>query len=183
MLRAPGLAPAGAKDVTTHSGGGPGPVTLSLVRAGAPTRALVGTPQTKEDTMPDKMYVCVAPIGVEAFDSKYKSTLPRLMKDKFERAINNSSKLTTKPPADKTAEGFYLDGNLSLKKTDKGIDGKMDMALASWPKKAIFGTATNKAFTDVPNPARIDGDVTALVDAIMDDVKAKVIKTLEGRVK
>src|SRR5437868_6815742 len=92
-----------------------------------------------------KKYVCVATFGVkEAFDNKYKSTLPKVMKAAAEKAINASSKLTTKPPADKTEEGFYVDGNLnSLTKTDNGkairLQAKVIAQLATWPKKSMFG--------------------------------------------
>ena len=134
--------------------------------------------------MSDKTYVCVDPIAIkDTFDSKYKSTLPKRVTAAFEKAIDRSSKLTTKPPADKKAEGFYLTGTLSLKKTDKGIEAKLSMVLASWPKKSIFGTANSEASTEVANPAKIDKDVDAVIDALLDDVLTKVVKEFEKRAK
>jgi hypothetical protein len=62
--------------------------------------------------MSDKTYVCVAPVVIkQAFDNKYKSTLPKRMGDSIAEAIDRSSKLTTEPPKDKKAEGFYLTGD------------------------------------------------------------------------
>src|SRR5206468_7298666 len=99
-----------------------------------------------EFPMPDKTYVCVDSITVkDTFDSKYKSTLPKRVTAAFEKAIDRSSKLTTKPPSDKKAEGFYLTGTLSLKKTDQGVEAKLSMVLATWPKKSIFGAANSEA--------------------------------------
>jgi hypothetical protein len=132
--------------------------------------------------MADKTYVCVAPLGVkEAFDNKYKSSLPKVMNASFAKAIDRSSKLTTKAPSDKKAEGFYLDGSLSLKRTDKGIDAELKMAIADWPKKSIFATASSKAGAQVGNPDKIDKDVDDVISALLDDVQSKVIKELEKR--
>jgi hypothetical protein len=134
--------------------------------------------------MADKTYVCVVPVGVkEAFDNKYKSSLPKRMNAALSKAIDGSSKLTTRPPTDKKADGFYLDGSLSLRKTDKGIEAELKMVLADWPKKSIFGTASSKASTQVANPDRIDKDVDAVIDALLDDVQDKVIKEFEKRAK
>jgi hypothetical protein len=134
--------------------------------------------------MPDKTYVCIVPVGVkDAFDNKYKSILPKRINEGLAKAVDRSSKLTTKPPADKKEEGFYLDGSLSLTRTDKGIEADLKMALASWPKKSIFGTASSKASTQVANPAKIDNDVNDVIDALVDEVQAKVIKEFEKRAK
>jgi hypothetical protein len=68
-----------------------------------------GTANPLEVAMPDKTYVCVAPVvAKEAFDHKYKSTLPKVVNAAIAKAIDGSSKLTTKPPADKKAEAFIL---------------------------------------------------------------------------
>jgi hypothetical protein len=134
--------------------------------------------------MSDKTYVCVPPVGVkETFDNKYKSTLPKMINAALAKAIDHSSKLTTKPPSDKKEEGFYLDGSLSLKRTAKGIEAELKMVMADWPKKSIFGTASSKAGTDVANPAKIDADVDAVIESLLDDVQAKVFKEFEKRAK
>jgi hypothetical protein len=130
--------------------------------------------------MADKTYVCVEDVAVkEVFDSKYKSTAPKRLKEALVIAINRSSKLTTKPPADKKEEGFYLSGGLTLKKTDKGIEGELKMAMATWPKKSIFATATNKASVEGDS----DKDVEAVLEALADGVRAKVLKEFENRAK
>jgi hypothetical protein len=134
-----------------------------------------------EVPMADKTFVFVAPVAVkEVFDSKYKSTAPKRLNEALAKAINRSSKLTTKPPADKKAEGFYLDGSLTLKKTDKGIEAELKMVMADWPKKSIFATASTKASVEGGDS---DKDVNALLDALVDGVQAKVLKEFENRVK
>jgi hypothetical protein len=131
--------------------------------------------------MSDKTYVNVAPVAVkEVFDSKYKATAPKRLNAALANAINHSSKLTTKPPADKKAEGFYLDGSLTLKKTAKGIEAELKMVLADWPKKSIFSTASTKALVEDGDS---DKDVDAALDALVDGVQAKVLKEFENRAK
>ena len=132
--------------------------------------------------MPDKSYVQVANIGVkEAFDNKYKSSLSGRIKEELTDAVNGSSKLTTKQPAKKDAEGVYLDGALSLKRTDKGLEAELNLQLATWPKKAIFGMAKSKAAVPVSNEARLDRDVNDLVDAVLEDASKKALKEFEKR--
>ena len=134
--------------------------------------------------MADKTYVEVDTIAIkEVFDGKYKSTLPKRMTAAIEKAMDRSSKLTTKPPADKKAEGFYLTGSLSLKKTDQGIEAKLSMVLANWPKKSMFAMPNFEASTKVANPAKIDKDVDAVLDALLDNAQTEVVKVLEKRVK
>ncbi|MEO8427091.1 MAG: hypothetical protein ABI651_08265 [Verrucomicrobiota bacterium] len=135
--------------------------------------------------MSDKTYVCVANIGVaDAFDKKYKSTLPKLIKATTENAINRSSKLTTKAPPDKNEKGFYLEGNLnSLMKTAKGnrivIGGKMTMQLATWPDKRIFATSNTGAKLETSESDNIDDAVEDAVKEILGDLLPKVIPVLE----
>jgi hypothetical protein len=132
--------------------------------------------------MADKTYVCVAPVAVkEAFDNKYKSTLPKLIRDGLGDAVDRSSKLTTKPPADKTAEGFYVAGEVWLTKTDKGIEAEASVVLADWPKKKMFSNKDSKASADVPNPAKIDQKVNEVIGAILEHLQANVVKELEKR--
>jgi hypothetical protein len=137
--------------------------------------------------MADKTYVDVDTIDVKdpksAFDGKYKSGLPKRMNAVFEKAINRSSKLTTKPPSDKKAEGFYLTGTLTLMKTDKSIEAKLSMVLATWPKKSMFGAANSEASTEVSNPDKIDKDVDAVIDALLDDAQTQVVKAFEKKAK
>ena len=134
--------------------------------------------------MPDKTYVNVDTIAIkDSFDAKYKSSLPKRIGTAFEKAIDRSSKLTTKEPSDKKAEGLYLTGSLSLKRTDKGVSAKLSMVLATWPKKSMFGTANSEASTEVGNPNKIDKDVDAVIDALLDDLQSKVVKEFEKRAK
>ena|ERR1043166_6920877 len=134
-----------------------------------------------------KKYVCVANFGVkEAFDNKYKSSLPKVMKAAAEKAINASSKLTTKPPADKKEEGFYLDGSLSsLSKTASGnainLEAKIMAALATWPKKAMFAFPSAESELQGADQKKLDRDVEDLIKGLMDGVMETAIKELEKR--
>jgi hypothetical protein len=135
--------------------------------------------------MAEKTYVEVATVNVkETFDNKFKAKLQKYLTEGIEEAVDKSSKLTTKPPKDKKAEGFYLAGSVSLKQTKKGIEAELSTALASWPGKSIFGTATSKASMEVDDPDNVsDKDVEALLDALLSSFKAKVIKELEKQAK
>ena len=133
-----------------------------------------------------KKYVYVANFGVkETFDNKYKSTMPKVMKSVAEKGVNASSKLTTKPPADKTEEGFYFDGSLSLSKTEKGsailLEAKIMAQLANWPKKSMFAFPSASAKIDGADAKKLDRDVEDLVRGLMDAVLEDSIKELEKR--
>jgi len=134
-----------------------------------------------------KKYVCVSNFGVkDAFDNKYKSSLPKVMKAAAEKAINASSKLTTKPPADKTEEGFYVDGNLnSLTKTENGkmigLQAKVMAQLATWPKKSMFAFPSAGAKIDGADEKKMDRDVEDLVTSLIEGVMETAIKELEKR--
>jgi hypothetical protein len=134
--------------------------------------------------MVDKTYVCVAPVAItDIFDSKYKSTLPKLIRDGLAHAIERSSTLTTKPPADKNTEGFYVGGEVSLTKTAQGVGAELSVVLADWPKKKMFSSKDSKANTEVSNPAKIDQRVNEVLAAVLEHVQAKVVKELEKRAK
>jgi hypothetical protein len=133
--------------------------------------------------MADPTYVFVGPVTMkDTFDAKYKPILTKRVSEALAKAIDRSSKLTTDAPGGKKdAEGLYIDGYLSLKRTDKGVTAELKMNLASWPKKVAFAFATSKSSTDVANPAKIDKDVDAIIADILKDVEAKVLKELEKK--
>lgn len=140
--------------------------------------------------MADKTYVCVSKIGVgNAFDNKYKTSLPPVIKATVEKAINASSSFTTKPPSDKSATGFLIDGNLTtLTRKDSGaaiaLKAEMSMQLAEWPKKSMFGFL--KGNGAIPNSSEkdLDGDVVELVKSVLQDLlDNKAIPALEARLK
>jgi hypothetical protein len=135
--------------------------------------------------MADKTYVCVAPVSIrEAFDNKFKSAATKLVNAALTKLIDGSSKLTTKPPADKNAEGFYLDGSLGLTKSDKEVEADIKMAMADWPKKSIFAVANSSASLEVDDPAKIDeDDVEAVIQGVIDEIESKVLKEFEKRAK
>jgi len=127
-----------------------------------------------------KTYVAVE-IGVkEAFDNKYKSTLPKTIKEAFEEAIEKSAILTTKA-SDKKGS-LALDGNLSLTKTEDGMAGKLSIAMSK--DRSIFATATSQTSFGEMDPAKIkSSDVDDLIEEILKDAKPKVIKALETKAK
>jgi hypothetical protein len=129
--------------------------------------------------MADKTYVAVS-IGVkEVFDNKYKASAEDIKKS-FTTAIDKSSKLTSKPPADKKAESLSIDGSLALTKTKKGIEGKISIAMAK--NRSIFGTANSQAPLPLDDPDKVtDRDVDDVVKALIKDVTPKVVKELEKK--
>ncbi len=130
--------------------------------------------------MPDKKYVECDRVTVKnAFDNKYKSSLPARIQNAVGAAIRASSKLTTKPPTDKAAKGLSIMGSVSLTKTDKGIEAEIEWTLSYWPKIKMFGRAHSTASTEVANPEKIDGEVDAVIDGLVDDFRGRVLKTLE----
>src|SRR5688572_3657638 len=136
----------------------------------------------------DKTYVKVATFGVtKPFDSKYASSLPKLMLKAAEAAIDKSRKLSTTPNEDKKAQAFYLDGNLtSLQKSVKGaetmLSAEISLQLADWPKKSMFGFASASAKMPAGNPSKLDDDVEYLVKDLVKSVMSdKVIKEFEKR--
>src|ERR1041384_284042 len=135
--------------------------------------------------MPEtKKYVNVGNFAVkDAFDNKYKSSLPKVMKAATEKAVNASSKLTAKPPSDKNTEGFYVDGTLtSLTKTAKGsmcvVEGEIKMLLATWPKKSMFAFPSASAKIEAGTSDKIDDVVSDLAKALVEAGLDKAIPEL-----
>ncbi len=125
-----------------------------------------------------KAYVHIEKVGVsETFDDKYKDTLPPIMVASLVAAVDGSAKLTTT----EAAKGFYLDGNLALKRTDIGVKASLTMQMATWPDKSMFGFPTGTVSVEVSNPKRIDGDVDAAVRALMVKIQATIIPEFERR--
>lgn len=140
--------------------------------------------------MADKTYVEVANIKVtDAFDKKYKTSLPAKIGAAVEKIINNSANYTTKQPSDKTATGFYIDGNvISIDKTDKGntsdLDVKVSMQIADWPKKAMFGFLKGGAKVPGASAKTMDADVAEGVTDIFEDLlKKKAFPAMDARAK
>jgi len=134
--------------------------------------------------MADKTYACIAGLTVrDTFDNKYKSSLPGMMKAAGEKAVNASSLLTTKRPVDKNAKGFSLGGGLSLKKTAKGAEAKVEILLYYWPKDAMFANVKGSGSVETGG-SDIDGAVEDLVQQVVEDaVKKKAVPELEKRVR
>jgi len=140
--------------------------------------------------MPPKelTYVHVAKFSVsKIFDEQYKAKLPELMRKTAAKQVEKSKLLTIKPPKDKKAPGFYLDGSLKLAMGEKGgkvlLAGEVKLVMATWPKKSMFAFPTGTAKI-VANPDDLEGDIRALVDALMTSVvKDQAVKEFEKRSK
>lgn len=138
--------------------------------------------------MADQTYVAIDKMGVkDAFDRKYKSSLPSVITAVAEKAVKKSSKLTTKKPKDKKTEGFYLGGGLvKLEKVKKGkgevLKAQVKMQLATWPKKSMFGFTTDNG--SYPFQAKsVDADVKFLVETVVGNAMKSAVKELEKRAK
>jgi len=132
--------------------------------------------------MADKTYVSVGAVEIEEiFDNKYKSTLPKLIQEALNTAIDRSSKLTTDTPDPKKVKGFYVAPGLRLAKTDQGIEGELKTVLGLWPSKQFFATKSSKAPIAVPNPAKLPKKVDELMAEILKHAQENVVKDLEGR--
>lgn len=135
----------------------------------------------------DQTYVHVQKFGVsKIFDNAFKAKVQTLMTKEATRWIEKSKFLTAK--GDKKQDGFYLDGSLQLLKGAAGgktmLAGKVDLQLATWPKKSMFAFPSGGAKVEVLDEAKIDRDVEDLVNALMESVMTKqVVKELETRAK
>ncbi len=131
--------------------------------------------------MADKTYVEVPNVNIkEIFDNKFKSKVQKDLTDGMNDAVDKSSKLTTKKPSDKKAEGFYLPASVALKLDDDLLTANLSTALASWPGKSIFGNATSKYGTSVNDADKVtDKDVDAVLEGLLKNFRDNVIKALE----
>ena len=126
--------------------------------------------------MADKTYVEIAPVTIkEIYDSNCKSAVAKQIDESFTKAIDKSSKLTTKT---KSKEGYFLSAAISIKQTKKGLEASLNMAIATLPGKSIKATASSNASVEVDGDPSRD-DLEALVDALLENVQSKTIKLLE----
>ena len=138
--------------------------------------------------MPENMTnVTIAKFAItKIFDNAYKAKAQTIMVKEATRWIEKSKLLSTK--GDKKEEGFYLDGGLTLLKGDSGgksvLAAKVELQLATWPKKSMFGFAKGGASVEVLNDAKVDRDIEDLLSSLFEDLMTKqVVKEFEGRAK
>jgi len=136
--------------------------------------------------MADKKYVYVETVSVtKIFDSKYKSKLQACIKNMMEKAINASSKLTTKPPADKKAGGYYASLNLvALEKEQKGnkinLNAEISKFIGTWPdKRLLTAKSSSSATLEGADPNKLDKEVERAVGDLMEAVADTVVNFLE----
>jgi hypothetical protein len=132
--------------------------------------------------MAKKSYVKVTTSVKPTGNLRPKSTLNNDLKRGMENAVNASSKLTTDRSAEKNVPSFAFDGTLHLKCVGKMLDGQLTTTLSQLPQGGVFATGHLMVGTEVRNPAKINDDFDFVVDEILKQFKAKVIKQFESRV-
>jgi hypothetical protein len=131
-----------------------------------------------------KTYVDIAKMSVkDAFDAKYKASLPKVMQKAAEAAVKKSSSLTLDTPKDKSATGFSIDGSLvsiGPDKAGKKLEGKFSAAISTWPGKSIKAMPSSNASMAIPGPDKIDaGDVEALAENLVESAMKEAVKYME----
>ena len=131
-----------------------------------------------------KTYVDIAKMSVkDAFDAKYKSSLPKVMQKAAEAAVKKSGSLTLDQPKEKGATGFSIDGSLvsiGPDKTGKKLEGKFSAAISTWPGKSIKAMPSSNASMAIPGPDKIDaGDVEALAENLVESAMKEAVKYME----
>ena len=132
----------------------------------------------------NKTYVDIAKMSVkDAFDAKYKSSLPKVMQKAAEKAVKASSQLTLDPPKEKGATGFSLDGSLvsiGPDKAGKKLEGKFSMAISTWPGKSIKALPSSNAALAIADASKVDAaDVEALAESLVESAMKEAVKYME----
>ena len=136
-----------------------------------------------------KAFVNVGGVKVkDAFDRKYKTSLPKILTAEATKVIKANSKLTTVKPREKGETGFDISGNItSIKREIKNnnliLESKVSMQISGWPKKSMFGFVEGKCkIMGDPNPKRLDKEVEFCAKTALNDLmKKKVIPTIVSR--
>lgn len=150
----------------------------------------------------DKVYVHVGKFGVKKIDDsipaqdKVKKVAVAAMLKATTKALEKSALLTTKPPKEKDAKAFYVDGSVvALGLVEKGgqkiMVCKVSFDAGDWNLKSKKGTMNmfpsggGKLPVDAPDDAgRVAGDVAFLLDSVTSDVITKqLLKPLETKAK
>jgi hypothetical protein len=132
--------------------------------------------------MADKAYVMVKIAKVEkAFDNKYKTSIPKVMKTAAEAAIKGSSAMTTAKPTDKDAKAYTLDMTVNaLNQTPAGLDAKLTLTVSE--DDHAFGFANASGKLPAGNAKSLDRDVEDLIKGIITDlVQGKVNDAVKGK--
>ena len=132
-----------------------------------------------------KTYVDIAKMSVkDAFDAKYKASLPKVMQKAAEAAVKKSSSLTLDTPKDKGATGFSIDGSLvsiGPDKAGKKLEGKFSAAISTWPGKSIKAMPSGTAAMAIPSADKVDsGDVEAIAAAAVESAMKSATKYMES---
>ena len=128
-------------------------------------------------------YVQVNKFAVkDIFDDKFKAKAITFMQKTCEAAIKGE--LTKDAPKDKGAKGWSLDGSLvSLgpDKTGKKLEGKVSMAISTWPGKSIKAMPSASGSTGIQGADKIDwSDVEAILEYTVDKATDTAIKYMKS---
>lgn len=119
-----------------------------------------------------KTYVHVEKFAVKnIFETKYKSKTVELAYKLACKWVEKSKELTTK--GDKKQDGFMLGGTINkLVKEDKSgktlLTTEMTLHMSTWPKKSMFGFPKGGAAVEVMNEAKIERDISDLLDSLLE---------------
>lgn len=130
--------------------------------------------------MASKKFVTVKCEAKDVFDGGLKPKVLKQATETIEKAIDGSSKLTTKTKSD---EGFLLTASLTLKADDKKKPTELELKVGvtvvavGSTAKAFNGTANGKADGF---GARVEAGAKDLVDGVLEGFLPKVVKTMEN---
>ncbi len=118
----------------------------------------------------------------DIFDDKYKARAIAAMQKAAEKAIKG--KLTADAPKEKGAKGWSLDGSLVSMAPDKAgkkLEGKVSMAISTWPGKSVKAMPAGSAATTIAGADKIDaGDVEAIAAAAVESAMKSAVGYMES---
>jgi hypothetical protein len=123
--------------------------------------------------VPQKAYVRTPNFSVKVMagvDPLIQRTGPQMVMARIRQNVDQSSKLTSKQPANKNAQSFSVEGTLTLSSvTGNSLRGKMTVSYDSGSANVEVKIPTKDA----------DEDTDKLIIKIVDDAMGKVIPALE----
>jgi hypothetical protein len=127
--------------------------------------------------VPQKAYVKTLDFSVKTqagVDPLFQKVGPQMVVARVKQNVDQSSKLTSKPPANKNAQSFEVGGTLTLSSvTGNTIRGKMTLS---------FDNGSINSEVKIPTKDA-DEDTDKLIIKIVDEAMGKVIPVLEKQVK
>ena len=136
--------------------------------------------------MADKTPVMIHSVKVvKLFNPKLKAKVQKAVEDSLGKALK-SGKLEVVSSVGSGAKGFGITPSVEAIDFDeaaKTLSGKFSCAVTVEPKGEMFAFPKGAAKVDGVNTKKIDGDVEALIDAVMSDLGGKAAKAMEKKIK